>query len=133
MQADRSERPAAEARRPEKILNPDSLHAASKDRAPRKRTRRKNMNRYQISSPRKAFAIVSVAMTAITIGLAVIVPAKMQSEAGELRTLATITVTSPSAEVAPQRLHVDVVGIREPEFAAVQVRTALPPKRKQNS
>jgi hypothetical protein len=92
-----------------------------------------HMNRYQISSPRKAFALASVALTAITIGLAVIAPAKMQSDGRELRTLAAITVTPHPVEVAPERLHIDVVGIREPEFAAVQVRTALPPKRKQNS
>ena len=32
------------------------------------------MNEYQISSPRKIFAIAAVAMTAMTIGLSVVVP-----------------------------------------------------------
>jgi len=91
------------------------------------------MNRYQISSPRKAFAIASVAMTAITIALAVIVPAKMQSDAGDLQAMASSTLTSPvPVEIVPERLRVDVVGTRAPEFAAQEVRTVLP-KRKQDS
>lgn len=91
------------------------------------------MNRYQTSSPRKAFAIASVALTAITIGLAVIVPAKMQADRQDLRTVAAFTVTSPTpVEVLSERLRVDVVGSREPEFAVVQVRAPLP-KRRQDS
>jgi hypothetical protein len=91
------------------------------------------MNRYQISSPRKAFAIASVAMTAITIGLAIIVPAKMQSDARDLQAMASSTLTSPvPVGVIPERLRVDVVGTREPEFAAQEIRTVLP-KRKQDS
>jgi hypothetical protein len=90
------------------------------------------MNRYQISSPRKAFAIASVAMTAITVALSVVVPAKMRSNAGDVRTLAAIKVVAPApVAAATGRLHIDVVGIREPEFASVQVPS--PPKRKQES
>jgi hypothetical protein len=91
------------------------------------------MNRYQISSPRKAFAVASVALTAITIALAVIAPAKMNSGAQDLRTVAAMTVTSRTPiEAVPARLRVDVTGIREPEFASVQARTVMP-KRKQDS
>jgi hypothetical protein len=91
------------------------------------------MNRYQTSIPRKAFALAALALTALTVGLTVIVPVKIQSDPRELRTLTAITVTPPAAQVLPDRLRVDVTGIREPDFAAVQVRTALPPKRKENS
>lgn len=91
------------------------------------------MNRYQTSSPRKAFAIASVALTALTIGLAVIVPAKMQADPRDFRTVAAFTVTSPApVEVMPDRLRIDVIGSREPEFAVVQVRGPLP-KRRQDS
>jgi hypothetical protein len=114
-------------------VNPDSLHTASKDRAASKRTRKKNMNRYRISSPRKAFAIASVAMTAITIGLSVVVPAKIQSGDRDLRTLAASKAMMPApVEVVASPLHIDVVGIREPELVSVHVRNALS-KRKQES
>ena len=91
------------------------------------------MNHYQISSPRKVFAIVAVAMTAITIGLAVVVPAKVQSDARDPRAMAAAKAMTPaSAEVVASRLHVEVVGVREPELLSVHVRSA-PPKRKQDS
>jgi hypothetical protein len=87
------------------------------------------MNRYQISSPRKAIAIAAVALTAMTIGLAVIVPAKIGSDSREVRALAAITVTSPaSVEVVRDHLRIDVVGTRDPELAT-QVRTVLPKHR----
>ena len=91
------------------------------------------MNHYQISSPRKAFALVSVALTAITIVLAVIVPARMQGEPRDVRELAALTVTAPAqVEVVRDRIRVDVMGSREPEFTTVQAPTPLP-KRRQDS
>jgi hypothetical protein len=114
------------------------MHAASKDRAASKRTRRKNMNRYQISSPRKVFAIAAVAMTAITIALSVVGPAKMQSDTRDLRALTTSKAMTPApADVAASPLQVYVVGVREPgvrepELVSAHVRNP-PPKRKQDS
>ena len=106
------------------------------------------MNRYQISSPRKVFAIAAVAMTAITIALSVVAPAKMQSDARDLQALTTQALTRSKAmtpgpaEVAASRLQVYVVGIREPavrvpgvrepELVSAHVRNP-PPKRKQDS
>jgi hypothetical protein len=138
MHPDRSEGPTAEAGGCRKNVNPNVMRAASKDRAASKRTRSKNMNRYQISSPRKLFAIAAVAMTAITIALAVVAPAKMQSDVRELRALTTSKAMTPApAEVAASRLHIDVVGVREPvarepELVSAHVRNP-PPKRKQDS
>ncbi len=89
------------------------------------------MNRYQISSPRKAIAFASVALTAVTIALAVIVPAKVASDPRDVRTLAAITVTSPAPrENVRDRLRIEVAGTRDPELAT-QVRTVLP-KHKQD-
>jgi hypothetical protein len=93
------------------------------------------MNRYQISSPRKAIAFASVALTALTIALAVIVPAKVATDPREVRTLAAITVTSPALredvrDRVRDRLSIEVVGTRDPELAT-QVRTVLP-KHKQD-
>lgn len=87
------------------------------------------MNRYQISSPRKAIAIAAVALTAMTIGLAVIVPAKVRSDPREVRAVAAITATSPApVEAARDHLRIDVIGTRDPELAT-QVRTVLPKRR----
>jgi hypothetical protein len=109
------------------------MHAASKNRAASKQTRRKNMNHYQISSPRKVFAIAAVAMTAITIALSVVAPAKMQSDTRDLRALTTSKAMTPApAEVAASPLQVYVVGVREPELVSVHGRST-PPKRKQES
>jgi hypothetical protein len=119
--------------RPEKIVNPDSVPAASKERAASKRTRRMNMNHYQVSSPRKVFAIAAVAMTALTLGLSVVVPAQIQSGASDPRMLAASNTVAPAAvEAVAPRLHVEVVGVRDPELVSVQVRNPLP-KRKQES
>ena len=91
------------------------------------------MSHYQISSPRKAFAVAAVAMTAITIGLSVVIPATILSDARDERTVApTKAVTPARVEVAASRLHVHIVGTRDPELISVQVRSA-PPKRKQES
>jgi hypothetical protein len=99
------------------------MHAASKDRAASKRPRRKNMNRYQISSPRTVFAIAAVAMTAITIALSVVGPAKVQSDALDVRALTTSKAMTPApTEVAANPLHVHVVGVREPVVQEPLVR-----------
>ena len=91
------------------------------------------MNRYQISSPRKASAIAAAAMTAITMGLSVVVPAKVQSGDRDLRALAAPKAVTPApVDVVTRPLHIDVIGIREPGLVSVQVRNALP-KRKQES
>jgi hypothetical protein len=101
------------------------------------------MNDYQISSPRKVFAIAAVAMTAITIALSVVGPAKMGSDTRDLRALTTSKAVTPApAEVAASPLQVYVVGVREPvvqeplvrepELVSAHVRNP-PPKRKQDS
>lgn len=71
------------------------------------------MNRYKTSPPHTAFVIAALAMTAMTIGLAVVVPAKMDSGSHEARTLAesvaaprviaAIVVTSARVDLAQRR------------------------------
>jgi len=81
------------------------------------------MNDYQISSPRKVFAIAAVAMTAITIVLSVVGPAKMEADTRDLRALTTSKAVTPApAEVAASPLHVYVVGVREPVVQVPLVR-----------
>jgi hypothetical protein len=89
------------------------------------------MNHYQISAPRAVFAIGAVAMTAITIAFAVVVPAQIQSGDHNTRTLASSETPAPVTATA-DRLHVEVVGVREPELISVRARGVLS-KRKQDS
>jgi hypothetical protein len=133
MHADKHGKRQPKAGERKKNVNPDSIHAASKERAARKRTRRKTMNRYQISSPRKLFAMGALIMTAITIVVSLVVPTQMQSGARDPRTLAASKTTTPApVEVAASPLRVEVVGIRDPELISVHVRHA-PAQRKQES
>jgi hypothetical protein len=91
------------------------------------------MNQYQISSPRKIFAIAAVAMTAITIGFSVVVPSQIQSGARDARTLTASKAMTPApVEGVAAPLRVEVIGVRDPELISVQVRAA-PPKRKHES
>jgi hypothetical protein len=87
------------------------------------------MNRYQIPGPRKSIAVASIALTALTIALAVVAPAKVASDVQDLRTVAGFTVTSQAAEVVRDRIYVDVVGTRPAELTAAQARSVLPKRR----
>jgi hypothetical protein len=72
------------------------------------------VNRYQPSSPRLAFGIAAVAMTAITIGVSVVMPAKMDSDSREPRVLAALRVTAPaSTGVVAGAESIDVVAAHE--------------------
>ena len=78
------------------------------------------MNRYETSTPRAAFALAAVALTAMTLGLSVIVPAQM--DASETGAPKTIVVSDAPTLVA----RIDVIAIREPKVAAVPVRAHRP-------
>jgi hypothetical protein len=92
------------------------------------------MNDYLTSTPRTPFAIAAVAMTAITLGLSVLVPATMDVSTLQFRTMAAPSrVAPPVTEVAaiPPRIDsIEVVAVREPALTAVQVRNA-PTRRRQ--
>ena len=67
-------------------------------------TRGHIMNRYEIKTPRAALNIAAIAMTAITIGLLVVLPAKMASDGHEVVPRATSSVlaaTPAERAVAP--------------------------------
>ena len=68
------------------------------------------MNRYQPLIPRVAFGIAAVAMTAITIGVALVMPAKMDSDSPEPRMLAALKVTASASTGAES---IDVVAVHE--------------------
>ena len=94
------------------------------------------MNRYETSIPRAALGLAAAALAAMTMGLSVIAPAKMGSGDQEARSLAAARAVPPaSAEATVGLTRIDVIAIREPSLATMQVRHIQPvsPKRKQQS
>lgn len=90
------------------------------------------MDRYKTSHPRGAFAIAAVAMTAITIGLMVVVPAKMDSGSQEAHALAqqgAATLATATAVVNPP--CIDVAANRKPTVDSVQVGNDHPKHKRQ--
>ena len=89
------------------------------------------MNSYQPKAPRAAFGIAAVVMTAFTLGLAVVVPAKLAPEGHEAAMQLAARTKAPAAtEVLIVPARIDVIGVRESTVAA-DVPAAVPAKRKQ--
>jgi hypothetical protein len=78
------------------------------------------MNRYETSTPRAAFALAAAALTAMTLGLSVIVPAHIDAPKPVEPT--TIVVSDAPTRVA----RIDVIAVREPKVASVPVRAHRP-------
>ena len=78
------------------------------------------MRRYEASIPHVAFGIASVVMTAITFGVSVIVPAKMESDNPEPRMVAASKVTTPVVTgVITDSASIDVAVLRGPGLSAI--------------
>ena len=87
------------------------------------------MNRYPSSAPRAAFGITAIALTALTIGLALVVPAKMSPGYPTVGTVLAAQAVAPAAtEVAIIPGRITVIGVRESTVAAGSP-TATPAKR----
>jgi hypothetical protein len=84
------------------------------------------MNRYEPSIPRVAFGIAAITMTAITIGVSVVMPAKMDSDSREPRVLAALKVTAPASMGIVATEGVDVVAVREPGLSTVPCTSSKP-------
>ena len=88
------------------------------------------MNRYEPLIPRVAFGIAAVAMTAITIGVSVIMPAKVDSDSREPRMLEALTVTAPaSTGDLTGSESIDLVAVHKAGLSAVPC-ISLQPNRK---
>jgi hypothetical protein len=88
------------------------------------------MNRYQPSIPRVTFGIAAVAMTAITIGVSVVIPAKMDSGSREPRLLAASKVDLPaSTDVVAGSASIDVVAVHERGLATVPCTSSKPNRK----
>jgi hypothetical protein len=86
------------------------------------------MNRYEPLIPRVAFGVAAVAMTAITIGVSVIMPAKMDSDSPAPRMLEALTVTAP-ASTGDVTGSESVVAVHKAGLSAVPC-ISPPPNRK---
>ena len=85
------------------------------------------MNRYETFIPRVAFGIAAVAMTGITIGVLVVIPAKMDSDSREPRMLAASNVATPATtSVVTDSAIIDVVAVRDPGLSAVACSSSHP-------
>ena len=92
------------------------------------------MNRYEPLIPRVAFGIAAVAMTAITIGVSVIMPAKMDSDSREPRMLEALTVTAPAStgDVTGSE-SIDVVAVHKAGLSAVPCISPQPNRKPEES
>jgi hypothetical protein len=116
----------------QKAVNPDSRFAASKGRAARIHAKEKNMS-YENSTPRAAFGVIAAALTAMTIGLAVVLPSKTDATQRDMRLQAESRTVAPASEdIAGSPLRVDVIGVRESSLVSVRA-VADRAKRKQQS
>jgi hypothetical protein len=92
------------------------------------------MNRYQTLIPRVAFGIAAVAMTAITIGVSVVMPAKIDSDNPEPRMLEALTVTAPAStgEVTGSG-SIDVVAVHEAGLSTAPCISPHPDRKPEKS
>jgi len=78
------------------------------------------MNSYEPHRPRTAIALTAAALTAITIGLLVVAPAKLDGANPEGRMTLAIARKAAPTEVAISPARIDVVGTREAGIASAQ-------------
>ena len=92
------------------------------------------MNRYEPLIPRVAFGIAAVAMTAITLGVSVIMPTKMDSDSPEPRMLDALTVTAPAStgDVTGSD-SIDVVAVHKAGLSAVPCISPQPNRKPEQS
>ena len=82
------------------------------------------MNRYETSTPRLAFGIAAAVMTALTIGVSVVLPAQMDRVPTEQRALATQAVIPMPIGDAVAATRVDVVDVVATREAKLQTACA---------
>ena len=81
------------------------------------------MNRYQTSTPRASFAIAAITLTALTLSVSIIAPARLD---------AAQKMTAPAATEVVDVGRMDVIAVREPALIPVHVHRA-PAKQKQQT
>ena len=83
------------------------------------------MKSYKSSTPRIACAIAAIGMTAITMGLLVVLPSAMEPDSQTFVMLASAkSLTTTRCNAVDSLLCVDVVAVREPATTAVRLQNA---------
>jgi len=83
------------------------------------------MKHYETSTPRIAFACLAAALTAVTLGLSVVLPARVDTNA---------TPADTMVADAPTRVErIDVIAVRHSNVAATHDRTARREQREELS
>ena len=82
------------------------------------------MKSYVASIPRRSIGFAAVAMTALTLGMSVVVPASLAS--GTHETFAQGASYGPPTEIAISPSRIDVIGVREQNTAQEPGRQDLP-------
>ena len=82
------------------------------------------MSRFHPKTPRTAIGLAAIALSAVTLGLAVVAPAALDTRSEDERVL-TAAPRMPHVDAAIPRLRIEVVGIRAPEVAATRDRAGI--------
>lgn len=92
------------------------------------------MNDYKPASRPAAFGAIAVALTAMTIGLAVVLPAKMDTRDRDVQTIAIPQPAGlPAADVDTAPIRIEVVAAREPSIMRVQSHLPVTKSSRQGS
>jgi hypothetical protein len=86
------------------------------------------MNDYEIPVRRAAFGLAAAAMTAITIGVSVVMPAKVDSRPDARWAATTVARVAPIDDVSASA-RIDVVAVREPGSSVVPCISSNPNRR----
>jgi hypothetical protein len=92
------------------------------------------MNDYKPSSRPAAFGAFAVALTALTIGLAVVLPAKMDAGNHAVHTVATSqSASTPAADTGSGPIRIEVIARRDSTWMPVRAQLASPKSKAQGS
>jgi hypothetical protein len=92
------------------------------------------MNDYKPSSRPAAFGAFAIGLTAMTIGLAVVLPAKMDAGNHEVRTVAAAQLASaPAADPDSGPIRIEVIARRDSNWMPVHTQLASPKSKSQGS
>jgi hypothetical protein len=92
------------------------------------------MNDYKPLSRPAAFGAFAVALTAMSIGLAVVLPAKMGAGKHEVRTIAAPqSAGAPVADLDSGPIRIDVIARRDSGWMPVHTQLTTPKSRAQRS
>jgi hypothetical protein len=82
------------------------------------------MSRFHPKPPHTAIGLAAIVLSVVTLGLAVVAPAALDTRGGDERVL-TAAPGMPHVDAAVPRLRIEVVGIRAPEIAATRDRAGI--------